>query len=185
MSRKYLLYLSCFVASVLTYPRSEAQSGRGDTIPLPVYRPDEFKLALSSDKKVYSVDDPILLTLRVENISQQERPIVQYGMPYCSYWMRLTDEQGNEVGTHRFISGTANVNLPMNWQKRIRPSEKLTERIKLGSIIQVPGPGRYHLRAWRFPLIAYRFDFEMATRAGKPIVLMGGLESNEIGFEIR
>lgn len=188
MNRRHLLFLSCFfTASFLRGLQCGAQVQNADSIVSRGYPPGELQLTLSSDKKVYSARDPIRLSLTLENISQRELGIQQYGAPLCSYWPTLTNKQGEEIGVHRYISDTGSINLPINWRKKLRPAGKLTEQILLGSMIDVPGPGFYRLQILRFPQIGDRLTLEMLMRENKPLHLdrLLGLESNEIEFEVQ
>jgi hypothetical protein len=156
-----------------------------EVVKAPVLLPTEVKLTLQSDQESYPVKGPIALTLVLENISQKEIWTAAYAAPQCSYWVRLTDSQGKEVGVHRFISKTGNMNLPLNAQKTLRPGEKITEKWKLESLMEMPGPGRYRLRVWRFASLGYRLNNEMYVREGKAVSFERGVGSNEIEFEVR
>ena len=182
---RHLLFSICFLPGLVTHPRSEAQSQQEIPLPTPGYRAEELKLTLQSSKPLYAIDEPIPLAITIRNISSQEQRIKTYGPVQCSYWMKLTDEHENEVGTHRFISKDGNMQLPINSSKRVQSFNELTEKVELQAFFTLPGVGRYRLRALRFRLIGSRLSLEMNVRTGKPLSFAGSIESNEIDFEIR
>lgn len=185
---KFISLVGCIVAFAIGCPITWAQLPSNDAGAVAVYRADELKMTLKSDRKVYKEGAPIKLVFTVENISQKQQRVAGYSIPQCSYWVKLTDEKGNEVGTHKYLSkpgGTGSISLPGNSAKALAPSQSIEEKMDLRPIMEVPGPGHYRLRAWRFPLLFYRFDLEAAMRAGKPLDFANSIASNEIEFEIR
>lgn len=161
-----------------------------------VYRADELKLTLETGKKAYQQGDEIRLILTVENTSQKIQRVVRYSAPGYSYWIKATDESGRQVGSHVFtgLEGREAIMLPGNSARVLAPSQKVREEVDLDTLLKLPGPGRYRLRAWRFPLMFTRIGLETLLREGRPLNfenslewhrwLGTGIESNETEVEI-
>jgi hypothetical protein len=137
------------------------------------FRPDELRLTLK-----------IQLTLVTENISQKPQRLGGYSVPKLPYWVEIKDEAGHILNLERYFFESDHIQIPGNASRRLDPGQKIAHEIELGQFISVPKSGRYHLRAWRFPLLYHRWGLEAARRSGKPLNMKGGIESNEVTLEI-